>query len=116
MKKSWHVDRRTALKTAGVSMALPWLEAMGGPAVAAQALPRRMCAILFPFGVAMPKSNTEDRQWGWFPTGQGKDYQLTNVLKPLAGLMEDVSIFQGLSHPRCRDERPRHRRYVPDRE
>lgn len=102
MKKSWQIDRRTALKAAGVSMALPWLEAMGAVPKAEQELPRRMCAILFPFGVAMPKDDAEDREWGWFPTGQGKEYQLTKVLQPLQPLMEDVSIFQGLSHPRCR--------------
>lgn len=102
MSKSWHLDRRTALKTAGVSLALPWLEAMGEPITAEQELPRRMCAIMFPFGIAMPKTGAEDRQWGWFPTGKGTDYQLTNVLKPLEPLMDDVSIFQGLSHPRCR--------------
>ncbi|MDE0863176.1 MAG: DUF1552 domain-containing protein [Rubripirellula sp.] len=101
MKKSWQLDRRAALKAAGVSMALPWLEAMGAPS-SKRELPRRMCAILFPFGVAMPKDDAEDRQWGWFPTGQGKDYQLTNVLRPLEPLMDHVSIFHGLSHPRCR--------------
>ena len=84
-------------------MALPWLEAMGAPSSAEQQLlPRRMCAILFPFGIAMPKDEAEDRQWGWFPTGKGKDYQLTNVLKPLQPLIDDLSIFRGLSHPRCR--------------
>lgn len=102
MKKSWHLDRRTALKAVGVSMALPWLEAMGSTSTAEAELPRRMCAVLFPFGIAMPEDDSEDRKWGWFPTGKGKDYQLTNVLKPLAPLMDDVSIFHGLSHPRCR--------------
>ncbi|MCA9139102.1 MAG: DUF1552 domain-containing protein [Planctomycetales bacterium] len=103
MRISGHLNRRTTFKAAGVSMALPWLEAMGAPDVAAQQqLPRRMCAILFPFGIAMPKDDAEDRQWGWFPTGEGKDFQLTNVLKPLEPLMDDVSIFHGLSHPRCR--------------
>lgn len=102
MKKSWHLDRRTALKAAGVSMALPWLEAMGATDAAQRELPRRMCAVMFPFGIAMPKDNADDRQWGWFPTSNGKEYQLTNVLKPLQPLMDDVTIFQGLSHPRCR--------------
>lgn len=102
MRKSWHLDRRLALKAAGVSMALPWLEAMGESSAQSRNIPRRMCAVLFPFGIAMPKDDAEDRQWGWFPTGEGKDYQLTNVLKPLESVMEDVSIFHGLSHPRCR--------------
>jgi len=91
-----------ALQAAGVSMALPWLEAMGSPVEAQKELPRRLCAVMFPFGIAMPSNNSKDRQWGWFPTGTGKEYQLTNVLKPLEPLMDDVSIFQGLSHPRCR--------------
>ena len=99
MKKSWHLDRRTLLRGVGVSLALPWLEGM---AADQQLLPRRMCSILFPFGIALPKDDAEDRQWGWFPTGEGKDYQLTNVLKPLEPLMDDVSIFGGLSHPNCR--------------
>ena len=102
MKKSWHLNRRTALKAAGVSLALPWLEAMGTP-TPSRALPRRLCAVMFPFGIAMPKDNAVDRAWGWFPTGTGpKDYQLSNVLQPLEPVMQDVTVFQGLSHPRCR--------------
>jgi len=65
-------------------------------------LPRRFCAIQFPFGVAMPATDSPDRKWGWFPTGEGTDFQLTNPLKPLAPILDDVSIFGGLSHPRCR--------------
>lgn len=103
MKKSWQLDRRTALKAAGISLALPWLEAMGSPPRSGADSPRRFCAVMFPFGIAMPKDDAEDRQWGWFPTGKGKDYQLTNVLQPLAPLMDDVSIFHGLSHPNCRN-------------
>lgn len=104
MKKSWHLNRRSAFKAAGVSMALPWLEAMAAPSTAeVQQLPRRMCAILFPFGIAMPKDDAEDRNWGWFPTGKGKDFELTSVLEPLQPLMDQVSIFHGLSHPRCRE-------------
>ena len=76
MKKSWHLNRRTALKAAGVSLALPWLEAMGTP-TPSRALPRRLCAVMFPFGIAMPKDNAADREWGWFPTGTGpEDYRL----------------------------------------
>ncbi|MEM7013773.1 MAG: DUF1552 domain-containing protein [Verrucomicrobiota bacterium] len=101
MNKSRKLNRRTALKGAGVTLALPWLEAMGSDKPAQQ-LPKRLCAIQFPFGVAMPKDDAEDRMWGWFPTGEGRDYTLSNPLKPLEPLMDDVSIFSGLSHPRCR--------------
>lgn len=105
MTKPPSLSRRAALKGAGVSLALPWLEAMALPASAkakAAAPAKRLCGILFPYGVALPKEDSPARQWGWFPTGQGKDYKLTNVLQPLADLMPDVSVFGGLSHPNCR--------------
>ena len=107
MTKPWHLDRRTVLKGAGVSLALPWLEGMtGGLSAADKAasskLPKRLCCVMFPYGVAVPKDDSPERQWGWFPTGEGKDYELTNVLQPLAGLKQDMTVFQGLSHPRCR--------------
>lgn len=103
--KSYQPGRRTVLKAAGVSMALPWLESVASAAPTKKEnedAPRRMCCILFPYGTAVPKDNDPERNWGWFPTGEGNDYQLTNVLKPLEPLMEDVSIFGGLSHPNCR--------------
>ncbi len=108
MRKSWHLDRRTALKGAGVSLALPWLQSMSQtgaaetPANETARLPRRMCCIMFPYGIAVPKDDAPERQWGWFPQGEGKEYQLTEVLKPLAPLMDDVTIIGGLSHPNCR--------------
>ena len=96
-----------------MSLALPWLEGMSRGLGAAPAstsaaaggggeLPRRLCAILFPYGVALPKDDDPAREWGWFPTGEGRDYQLTKVLQPLEGLKDDVTVFGGLSHPRCR--------------
>jgi hypothetical protein len=101
--KSWHIDRRTVLKGAGVALSLPLLEGMlhAGAKTTAE-LPRRMCCIFFPFGVAMPKDDSEDRQWGWFPQGEGRDYQLTNPLKPLEGLRDDFTVLGGLSHPKGR--------------
>ncbi|MGY8768053.1 MAG: DUF1552 domain-containing protein [Pirellulales bacterium] len=103
MKKSWHINRRMVLKSAGVALALPWFESMGAAATKQEPeTPKRLCSIMFPYGVAVPADNSPDREWGWFPQGQGSDYQLTNVLKPLAPLMEETSIFGGLSHPNCR--------------
>ena len=104
MTKSWQLDRRMVLKSAGVALALPWLESMSlaAPAANSPALPRRMACVLFPYGIALPKDNDPERDWGWFPRGDGKDYQLTNVLQPLEPLMDQVSIFGGLSHPNCR--------------
>ncbi len=101
--KSWQINRRTALKGAGICLALPWLEAMSWAKPAGKTpTASRFCGILFPYGVALPKDNDPEREWGWFPKGKGKDYELTNVLQPLEPLMDDVSIFTGLSHPDCR--------------
>ena len=106
-RKSWHIDRRTVLRGAGVSLALPWLEGMAQNAVAAPGdakgeAPKRLCCVMFPFGVAVPKDDDPLRDWGWFPKGKGRDYELTNVLQPLASLRGDMTVFTGLSHPRCR--------------
>ena len=103
MKKSWHIDRRSVLKGAGVVLSLPLFESMSlGAGAAVDKQPKRLCSIMFPYGIAVPKDDHPERDWGWFPRGEGRDYQLTNVLKPLEPLMEHVSIFGGLSHPNCR--------------
>ncbi len=103
MNKSWHRDRRTVLKGAGVALALPFFEGMSrGANAKVDSPPKRMCSIMFPYGIAVPKDDHPEREWGWFPRGEGKDYRLTNVLKALEPLMDQVSIFGGLSHPNCR--------------
>lgn len=103
MKKSWHLDRRLVLKGAGVALALPLLESMNRRAAASEdKQPKRICSVMFPYGIAIPKENDPERDWGWFPRGAGKDFQLTNVLKPLEPLIEHMSVFGGLSHPDCR--------------
>ena len=56
--KSWHLDRRTFLLGSGVSMALPYMEAMGEQAQAGD-LPARMCAMYFPFGISLPKEDSD---------------------------------------------------------
>ena len=50
--KRFPISRRTLLRGAGAALALPWLEAMDASAAEQQDLPRRMCAVMFPFGVA----------------------------------------------------------------
>lgn len=99
---SWKLDRRTCLKGVGASLALPLFEGMLHGAAKNAEPPRRMCCVFFPFGVAMPADNSEERQWGWFPTGEGRDYQLTNPLKSLEPLRDEVTILGGLSHPNGR--------------
>lgn len=98
-KKSWHLDRRTFLRGAGASLALPWMECMGGNAKADKELPKRLCCVYWPFGVAVPKDDHPDRQWGWFPTGEERNFQFTKVLSPMEPLRDEVTVIGGISHP-----------------
>lgn len=104
-RKSWHLDRRTFLMGTGVSLGLPWLECMtraNEPSRAMAAPPRRICALYFGFGVALPPEQHEHAKWRWFPNGEGKDYQFTETLKPLESMRDKITILGGLSHPNGR--------------
>jgi hypothetical protein len=102
-RNSWHLDRRTFLRGAGVSLALPWLEAMAH-ATPATPRPKRFCALFFGNGVALPTRNKPDYEdWHWFPHSEGgRDYRLTKSLEPLQPHKGDMTIFGGLSHPTSR--------------
>lgn len=95
------LDRRTLLRASGVSLALPWLEAMGArSARAASGPPKRFCAIYFPYGVSLPGENHEAAQWNWFPQGEGRDFVFNESLKGLDPLREKLTVLGGLHHPR----------------
>ena len=122
-RPSWHLDRRTFLYGAGLSLGLPWLEAMAKADAPAER-PKRFCAFFFGNGVAIPnkekdkgKSNSRENSsneysfdedssaeegWTWFPSTSGADYTLTKPLEPLAPFRRDMSIFGGMSHPSSR--------------
>ena len=97
--KSWHLDRRSFLHGAGACLALPWLESMSSGADANAELPKRFCCVYFPFGVAVPPKDHADRKWGWFPTGEGREFQFTEVLSSMEPLRDDVTVIGGVSHP-----------------
>jgi hypothetical protein len=82
--------RRQFLKTAGVAMALPWLESTSRAAGATRPR-RRLVAICYPLGLLA--SN-------FFPTQAGRDYTLTEYLKHIEGFRNDFTVFSGLSHLR----------------
>jgi hypothetical protein len=86
------LDRRTFLRAAGVSIALPYLDALR-PKLArgATAAPRRrMLFICAPLG--MHSSN-------FFPAQAGKEYTATPYLEPLKPVRDDFTVMSGLSHP-----------------
>src|SRR4051812_18944576 len=85
------LSRRTFLRGAGVSLALPLLEAMR-PAFAAGKpdVPRRMVAIETNMGI-LPQF--------FFPEKAGKDYSLTPYLERLSRFRQQFTVFSGVSHP-----------------
>ncbi len=100
-RKSWHLSRRTFLLGTGASLALPYLECM------AEEQPKpvqanRFCGIYFPFGVSLPKTDSAQAQWRWFPNGEGRDYQFNESLKPLEEHRDKLTVLGGLSHPHGR--------------
>jgi hypothetical protein len=89
---SMRFNRRRFLRAAGVSLALPWLEALAprGAQAAAAATPRRLVCICTPLGLHAPF---------FFPQQAGKDYTLSPYLEVLAEFRSDFTVVSGLSHP-----------------
>jgi hypothetical protein len=88
------LDRRTFLRSAGVCIGLPLLDAMlpvglGAERKAAELRARRMLLISNPLGLYAPY---------FFPEKAGKDYELTRYLKPLKDERQDFTVFSGMSH------------------
>lgn len=88
-----HPDRRRFLRAAGVTLALPLLDAFEPRLRAGEthaARPMRMVCICTPLSVH-PEY--------FFPKETGKDYQLTPYLEVLNEFRNDFSVISGLSHP-----------------
>jgi len=85
------LDRRTFLKSAGVSLALPMLDAMR-PAFAAAAAeaPRRMLSICTNLGVLGEH---------FYPEQTGRDYELTPYLQQVKDFRDKFTVISGSSHP-----------------
>jgi len=90
------ISRRTLLRGAGVSLGLPWLEAMLPEAMMPSSAraqspapqnPVRMAVLYMPNGV-----NTAH----WYPEGVGRDFQLSATLEPLAGLNDQILVLSNL--------------------
>jgi hypothetical protein len=81
------LTRRTFLRAAGVSLALPWLASRAG---AAGAAPRRMVLICTPLGLHAPNL---------FPEATGRDYKITPYLDVLKDFRNDLTVVSGLAHP-----------------
>lgn len=109
--KSWHLQRRTFLRGAGVSLGLPFMNAMavGSEQQAIAALPKRAAFIFFPNGVSLPpENNPQHDEWFWFPKGEGRDYEFRTSQQSLNPFRDDISVISGLSHPLNRNSGDAH--------
>jgi len=92
------LDRRAVLKgLAGVTLALPLLEAMGKDVAEQQ--PRRFCAMYTANGMSLPNKKNGIDDWSWFPTKEGKEFEFGKSTEPLRPFREKLSFLSGMYHP-----------------
>ncbi|HEV7403795.1 MAG TPA: DUF1552 domain-containing protein [Chthoniobacteraceae bacterium] len=87
------LSRRTFLRGAGATLALPFLESMMprlGHAAAAPEPPRRFVGMMTNMGI-LPDY--------FFPTKEGRDYESTYYLDFLKDHRADMTVFSGVSYP-----------------
>lgn len=103
--KPFRLQRRSFLKGLGVAASLPYMECMADNKIKlGQRLTpaKRLAYVYTPNGVAVPGIESPNKEWNWFPSGEGKNYKLTNTLQSMAQHRGDMSILGGLSHPKSR--------------
>ncbi|QDU92409.1 DUF1552 domain-containing protein [Lignipirellula cremea] len=90
------LPRRTFLRGLGVTLGLPFLNAML-PTCRAEAEvsqpPIRLGWIYFPNGMVRDD---------WTPTGEGRDFQFNRTNAPLARVRDDVLLISNLAHDKAR--------------
>src|SRR6516225_8879553 len=85
------LSRRHFLRAAGVSLALPWLDALADSGRrAAAGPPRRLVCICTPLGLHAPN---------FFPREAGQEYALTPYLETIREFRSDFTVISGLAHP-----------------
>jgi hypothetical protein len=82
------VPRRTFLRGAGASLALPLLDSMV-PAFAAPQSPVRLSIVYTSNGMNMDK---------WTPAGDGTGFQFSPTLEPLASFRDQLLVLSGLNN------------------
>ena len=89
-----HLSRRTFLRGAGVTVALPLLDSMlpaQTPLAKTAATPKsRFCGIYVPHGATMDK---------WTPAQEGAGFEFSEALKPLEKYRNRVNVVTNLAHP-----------------
>ncbi|MEZ5355960.1 MAG: DUF1552 domain-containing protein [Bryobacteraceae bacterium] len=99
------ISRRTLLRGAGATIALPPLEAMfnpSGTAYAAEAIPKRL--VFWFNGNGIPEKY-------WVPRETGEGFAFTPCLNPLAPFRNDIHLVTGLDSPAARVPQPGNSHY-----
>ena len=86
------ISRRTVLRGAGVTIALPWLESMNVWGATADTFPKRFAVLFMGNGV------NEDH---WDSQGSGASMTLSRTLDPLEPLKHKINVIHGLFHKRA---------------
>ena len=85
------IPRRSFLRAAGISLALPWLDVLAADAKRspASAAPRRMVCICAPLGLHPDY---------FFPQQTGRDYALSPYLEIVGDFRDELTVVSGLAH------------------
>ncbi len=102
MAENWRLNRREALRGAGVTLLLPLLDAMETKAAAANALPPNVAAKAPVRFAALYMPNGVNVQ-AWQPEGIGSDWKLSPTLSPLASVKEELLVFSELMNKESQD-------------
>ena len=99
MSQTFKLDRRAFLKgTAGMTLALPVLEAMGKDVT--EKTPRRFCALYTANGMSLPHAKHGIDEWSWFPRAeQDGEFVFGKSTEAFAPFRQQLSFMGGLYHP-----------------
>ena len=99
MTKLPKLHRRAFLRgTAGATLALPILEAMGSKI--SDQVPKRFCALYTANGMSLPMEKHGVDEWSWFPRAEKDgEFVFGKSTEPLAPFRDQLSFLGGLYHP-----------------
>src|SRR5437868_5210770 len=92
LKPASRITRRTVLRGAGITVALPWLESLNVWGAPTGEFPKRFAVLFMGNGV------NEDH---WNSEGSGADMKLSKTLLPLEPLKHKINVVHGLFHERA---------------
>ena len=98
------LPRRTVLRGMGATLALPLLDAMVPALTAAAATAarpvRRAGFVYIPNGAVIDEAAHGFDAWS--PIGEGRNFELSTILKPLETVRDRLVVLSGLDHPMAR--------------